>query len=253
MFVFISGMSIAQESIYGIIYGNNAVVPYIKITNTTNNSTNFSSEDGSFTLKASIGDTVIFTSSFYENKTLVLNKTHFSETLVIQLKEEINILEEIILKNDTKIREFNPVDFNEELNVLIKTDVENQPWEYKPQPDGQYGVNLAGFLYLAKKIFPKNEHNYKFKKKKYVSTLKISYNDLMTLNRTDNFFTDTFITNDLKIPKESKYEFFAYIEDQKISAELLNNENQFLLTEKLIEISADFLNSINHTIKPLKD
>lgn len=242
-------MGFAQEHIYGIIYGDNAVAPYIKISNTTNNATTFSGEDGSFILKASIGDTIIFASSFYKSKTVIVNKSHFSETFVVQLKEEINLLDEVILKNETKAKEFNPVTYNNELNVLIKDDIKNRPWEYKPQPDGQYGVNLAGFLYLAKKIFPKDENKYKYNKKKYVSIAKISYNDLMILNSTNNFFTDTFITNELKIPQEVKYIFFAYFEDQKISAELLSTEKRFLLMEKLFEVSGDFLKRINQVAK----
>lgn len=253
LFVFTFGIAIAQDSVNGKIFGDDAVAPYIKISNITKSTTTFSNENGSFSLQASIGDTLIFDSSFYQNKTLIISTIHFSETLVIQLKEEINLLEEVILKNETKIKEFNLVVFNEELNVLIKTDIENQPWEYKPQPDGQYGVNLAGFLYLAKKIFPKDEHKYKYQKKKYVSKAKISYNDLMILNSTDNFFTDAFITNDLKIPKEFKYVFFAYFEDQKISTSLLSSENTFLLIEKLFEVSTNYKNRMNQTEKSLKD
>lgn len=239
-------MAFAQESIYGKIYGDNAIAKYIKVSNTIKNTTTFSDENGNFSLKATVGDSIMFSSSFYEKKKIIINTTHFSKVLVVQLKDKINELEEVVLKEVLSEKKFNPRAYNKELNTRINVDVKNKPWEYKySYMTPRQGVNLKGFMHLKGKLFPK-----KGKDKKYLVLEPISYNDIKKLNNNDEFFSDRFFTKDLKIPKDFKYIFFEYFDDQEISSKLLSAENRLLLIEKFVELSDKFLNIVNQVKIP---
>jgi len=239
-------MLYSQDSIRGKVYGAKAVAKYIKISNTKKNIRTFSDENGSFSLKASVGDSIVFSSSFYEKKLMVLDNDDFLETIVVQLKEKVSELDEVYLE-EVPEKEFDITIYNEELSLLVENDVENKPWAYKPQADPRYGgVNLAGFIYLAKKFFSNKKKEKKKKKTERNPRLKIiSFYDLVKLNTNDVFFNDTFFTKDLNIPKDYKHIFFEYFQDQKISSELLNEDKRLLLIEKFIELSPKFLNSLD--------
>lgn len=243
--ILMGGIVSAQDSIQGKIYGDSAIAKYIKISNTIKKTTTFSDENGNFSIKASVGDSILFSSSFYEKKKIILDITHFSEIFVIQLKDKINQLDEVVLKEDLLEKEFYVKTYKKELNVLINNDIKNKPWEYKFPPLQGQGINLKGFKYLKEKLFPKKETD-----KKYIISWPITYEDLMKLNTNDEFFSDTFFTEDLKISKDFKNIFFAYFEDQKISSKLLSAEKRLLLIEKFFEISDNFLDIINQVKTP---
>jgi len=239
--ILLTGVSFAQDSIHGKIYGDREIAKYIKVSNIIRNTTTFSDEKGNFNLKASIGDSIIFSSSFYEKKKIVIDKTHFTEILIIQLKDKINQLEEVILNQGFLEKDFNNETQTKELTVLIKNDVVKNPWEYEVPPPSRQGINLKGFLYLKKLLFPEKDK----KGEKNITYEPISYEDLKKLNRDDTFFNDMFFTKDLKIPGDLKYIFFEYFDDQKISSELLSGEKRLLLIQKFFEVSNAFLSIVN--------
>jgi hypothetical protein len=251
-FILSSAAIFAQDSINGKIYGDKAIAKYIKVSNTIKNTTTFSDKNGNFSLKASVGDSILFSSSFYEEKNILINSTHFSEIFVVQLKDKVNQLDQVVVKNDLSQREFNAKSYNKELNVLINNDIENKPWEYKPKSDFSQGVDLiGGFLYLKNRLFPKKDTKDQVKdNKNNISLGIISYYDVIRLNSNDEFFDDTFFIKELKIPKNFKRIFFSYFNDQKISAELLAHEKRLLLIEKFYEVSDKFLNTISQAKTP---
>lgn len=234
----ITGTITAQDTICGKIYGDKAVAKYVKVSNNLTKFTTYSDNKGQFCTKASLGDSIVFTSLFFEKKVVVLNDTHFGETLVIQLKDKVNELDQIVLKND----EFDPEVYNTEFSMLIQNDIEKNPHEYSACPSPSGGINLMGFINLAKKILSKKDA--KLKRPNNVENKSyriISHNDLQNLYNEANFFNDSFITKDLKIPKASKSLFFDFFESQRVSLDLLNPEKQFLLCDKLIQESHNFL------------
>jgi len=246
--ILISGIVSAQDSIQGKIYGDSTIARYIKVSNTLKNTTTFSDENGNFSLKASVGDSILFSSSFYEKKKIIIDNSHFSEIFVIQLKDKINQLDEVLIKENLSEKEFNIQTHQKELNTLLKNDRKSKPWEHDfPVLEGQ-GINLKGFKYLKERYFPKKEEN----SIRYINLEPISYDDLKNLNNNDEFFSDTFFIEDLKIPQDFKYIFFEYFDDQKISSKLLNSEKRMLLIEKFFEVSDKFLNRVNQVKAPVK-
>lgn len=231
----ICGIVSGQDSIYGKIYGDNEIAKYVQVSNIIKNTNTFSNEEGNFSLKASIGDSIIFSSSIYEKNKIIIDSTHFSKTLVIQLKDKINQLDEVILKEVLLEKEFNVKTYKKELNITINNDIKNNPWEYEIPSNYGQGINLKAIKNL---IFPK-------KNKKHIIFGPILYDDLKKLNTNDEFFSDRFFTNDLKIPKDFKYIFFEYFDDYKISSKLLRDEKRLELTEKFFELSKKFLNQVN--------
>lgn len=239
---FIVGVSFAQDSIHGKIYGDKQVAKYVKVTNILKNVFTYSDENGEFALKASIDDTIFFSSSFYENKRIVVDSLCFSETKVIQLKDKVNQLEEVVLKDNPNNKEFDTKTYEKELNTLIYNDIKNKPWEYKFSSLSGEGINLKGFKYLKEKLFKKKEqHNIETKKLE-----PITYIDLKNLNNSDIFFNDNFFTNELNIPIEFKYIFFEYFDEQKINSELLCDNKRLVLIEKFVEVSNSFLTTLNN-------
>jgi len=157
LLIFLSEISFSQDSIYGKLYGGKAIAKYIKVSSPTKNTTTFSDENGNFSLKATVGDSIIFSSSFYEEKLIVVNKIHFSEVFVVELKDKINELDEVILTNNFRRKEFNLEEFNYRLNIQIKNDIRRNPQKYRRPPSPRGGVNLREIVHLTKKLFKKNK------------------------------------------------------------------------------------------------
>ena len=221
-------LTCAQDRISGIVYGDSAPAKFIKITNTTQKIVVHSNEEGAFRIPARSNDRISFTSTFFEEQTIVIQGTHFTNTFVIQLKNKVNELDDAIITNTPKAKEFKVETYNTEFQNQIAEDVRKNPELYNPPVEG---IRLDKALYALIKLL---------KRKKKKEPQDITYLQFENLFRDHTFFNEKLLTQELLIPKEYHMLFFEFCDTQALKDNLLLPENKFLLLNELVEASKTF-------------
>ena len=231
LFLFVS-TNIFSQNIQGIVYDSEGVVSNFEILNKTQQLIEKTDERGYFKIEAEIGDSIIFNSMTYEKYILLALQKHFDEQIVVELKIDINELNQVNLTGSKK--KFDPKEYNNEFTAMIKNDREKHPYHYeKLSPQGNL-LGLVGIIYQQL-----------FKKKPSEKIIeKITFDDFKKLFETDILINERFLKEELKIPSELKNIFFDYLDSLSWNAELLSNENKLNLMQKLYESSSEYLISL---------
>lgn len=232
IFLFFPFLGITQ-TISGKIYNDKTTIEDVIITNITQSKSTYSDNEGNFKIEAKINDSIRFTTGFYKIQFLKVKAIHFEDVLVIELKPDLNQLDEVLLSNDLKEKTFDEKKENLELQNLIREDVKNRPYLYESTPSGN--ADIFAIVGLVASLF-KNK-----KKSKKENLIPIGYNDFKDLFSNSNYFTDSLLVNDLKIPLKDKFQFFDFCSYREIDLKLLSEENTFLLLDELIKSSNAFL------------
>lgn len=222
--------SIVSQTISGKIYDHESTVKGATIVNKSQNIKSYSDDKGHFKIKASVNDSILFYSLFHKQQILKLDEIHFNDVIVIELKKAVNDLEEVTIKNDVKEKTFSPIEHNTTFNSQLKNDLKNRPYLYGATPSN--GLDLIQIANLIGSLF---------KKKKIKSIVEIKYQQFDSLFSNDSFFNKKLLINDLKIEKEYQSLFFEFCEAQFINNKLLSEKSKFLLLDKLITCSEEFL------------
>lgn len=225
-----------SQQLTGKIYDQDAVVKGATIFNTSKSIITHTNDKGNFKIKASVNDTIIFYSLFHKQQTLKLTQSHFNTIIVIELKKTINDLEEVVVTNNPKEKEFIAKLHNENINKQIKNDRKENPHLYESRGKALSG-GRADFIKIAELI----GKLFKSKKVKPTPIITTSYKELDSLFSNDSFFTNKLLTHELKIPETYKHLFFDFCDAQNINHVLLLKENRFLLLDKLNSCSKKFL------------
>ncbi len=224
--LFISTSLLSQE-ISGRVYDDTSVLPGVTVFNSNKKKAVVTNEDGEFTIKAAVNDTLQFQSSFHESQKKIITLAEYRTILIVELKQKVNTLDEVLLSGEEKA--FDVDEFNVDLNQQIQNDIKNNPLDYGITPSG--GVDLIGLVKLAISIF---------KKKPEKEIIYATQTDLIHLFEKDDFFTETLLENTLGIPKQYKNLFLEYCAAKKIEETLLKEENKFQLLDILVVSSEEF-------------
>ena len=222
----------SSQTISARIYDTKAKVKNIKISNISKKNATYSDDEGFFSIIAEVGDSLTFSSLFYKEQNLVITENHLDDSIVIELKELTNALDEITLKSTPKEKGFEIVKYQANLGEQIKNDIKNNPHLYNKPPSGN--LDFIKIFGLIGKLF-------KNKKRDDDVIKKASYEDFVALFEKDAFFNTRLLVNDLYISDEHKYLFFEYCEVKQIDNELLTEGYQVLLLDKLFAYSKEFL------------
>ena len=229
---FLVSTNIFSQNIQGILYDSEGVVSNFEIWNKTQQLAEKTDERGYFQIEAEIGDSIIFNSMAYEKHILLALPKHFDEQIVVDLKRDINNLNQINLTGFKK--EFDPKKYNKNFGAIIKKDREDHPYQYeKLNPQGNF-LALFGIIYQQ---FFKKKPSEKI-------VVKITFDDFKKLFETDNLINERFLKEELKIPGELKNLFFDYLDSLSWNAELLLQENKMNLMQNLYDSSSEYLQSI---------
>lgn len=200
----------------------------IVITNTNRNTQTTLNNNGAFEIAAFINDTITISSLLYEETSFITTQNHIDNGIEITLNDTIENLQEIIIESNT-INDKKLAQINTQLQNQIKNDIKNNPYKYrKPKPGG----NLFGIVDVVVNLLRKKEKETKAE----IATIK--HKDLIDYFENDQ----RFLIEDLKIPENQINYFFLFIEEQKITNQLLTEQNTFYFLEKLTELSDAFIN-----------
>jgi hypothetical protein len=219
-----------SQNITGKVYDSESTVKGIKVFNKTKNIYVFTNDSGDFSINATVNDTLTFSSLFYKEKSLKIVPKDLNNTLVIELKKNINNLDEVLLTNNGKEKPFDKNKYSDNLSEQIKNDIKNNPHLYGVMPTG--GIDFVKLASLISKLFKKKN------KKQHI--IYASYKDLDSLFKSKNIFDDKLLATDLKIKIEYKSLFFDFCESKNINKNLLSQKNELDLLDKLFEYSKEF-------------
>ncbi|GAA3611618.1 hypothetical protein GCM10022396_30750 [Flavivirga amylovorans] len=229
-----------SQNITGKVYDKETTVKGIDVFNLSKQTRAYTDDYGSFTMEATIGDTLSFHSIFHNKKIVKLNDSHFNGVVVFELSKTINRLKEILVQNNITPKEFNST----KEKVVIKEQVANDMKRNLHLYDSysKYGLDLVRATKLIRSLFKK-------KKRKNAPTAPILYKDLDSLFSNDPFFNEELLTNNLTIPKEHEQLFLSYCEAKELDKKLLKNENKIILLDSMVTYSQAFLKIIKDSKK----
>lgn len=229
VFQFISIKTVSQ-TINGKVYDSESTAKGIKVFNKTKKFHTYTNNDGDFSIKATVTDTIIFSSLFHKEKSLRLQSQHFNETIVVELTKTINELNEVLLSDAEKPKPFEAQAYTINMSKQIKNDIKNNPHLYGKMPAG--GLDIVQLISAISKLF-KN-------KNKEQPVTYASYKDLDSLFQCKNMFNEKLLTSDLKINLEYKTLFFDYCAAKNIEKTFLSETNEIDLLNKLFLYSEEF-------------
>lgn len=232
--------SMLSQNITGKVYDNDTTVKGIDVFNLSKQTRTYTDNYGSFTIKATIGDTLSFHSIFHDKKIIKLTEIDFNNVIVVELRKTINRLNEILIQNNIKPKEFNQVQVQNELEEQTKEDIRKNPHKYGSS--SKYGLDIFRTVTLIRKLLKKD-------KRKNVSTIPLSHKDLDSLFSNNTFFNEALLVNNLSIPKDYKQLFFEYCETKNLDKTFLSNKNEIVLLDSLVSYSKVFLKIIEASKK----
>lgn len=230
--------SMMSQVINGKLYEEKTVAKHVKIINSSKGILSYSDDNGDFNIRASSGDSLIFSSVFYEAKTLVLNERHFNQTIAIQLKKLVNELDEVLLAETPKFKPYDAEKYEAEFKMQLENDKKNRPYLYN-----SYNAGGVDFIALAKLI------GRLFKRKNRPDPVHyVTYKELDSFFNNNAYFNAKLLHDELKISEAYRFLFFDYCESRLITRKQLRG-HQFVLLDSLISYSNDFNRILREEIK----
>ena len=228
VFAALTSSSIFAQNITGKIYEGEITLQYVSITNITQNFEAFSDANGLFIIEAIENDTIIFSSSFFIDKKILVTKDYFDKEVSIQLKQKVNNLDEVIISNYS----FNEEQFSSNFNNQILYDVDHNMQAYEKPSNGNVDF-IKIFKRINKRISKKKD-----KIKTPTEPNYLPYSDLKMLLLENEVNTEK-LTDILNIQEENVHLFIDFCRG-KIKRKLLEENNNFLLLDRLMDLSNQF-------------
>lgn len=224
-----------SQTLKGKVYDDQTTVKGAKVINKSQNRLTGTNSEGDFTINAKVNDTISIESLFHHNQSFVVTLSHFQDPLVIELKKDIQELDEVYLTNEPEQPVFEEETYNTNLQQAIKEDIRKNPHLYSPCPTE--GPDLIALVGMVARLFKK-------KKKKITVAPPITYEQLESLVSKSSLINKRFISEDLKIPEVYIPLFLEYCEAKHLSSDLLSKEKEFYLLDEIISNSEEFLKII---------
>jgi len=219
-----------SQTINGKVYDTETTVKGALVVNITQNIMTYTNDEGDFKINAKVKDT-LYVSSLFHTKTLKeITDKDFKHIVIIEVKKTINELDAVLLR-DEREKKFDSIKLASQVNNQLKEDIKQNPFKYQPPPNGN--MNFIAIIGMIGKLF-------KSKKTPEIPIIPITYKELETLFKTDQFYNETLLTIDLNIPKEYHALFFDYCDAKEIDSRLLAKNKQIDLLEALVICSQEF-------------
>ncbi|MFI8380467.1 hypothetical protein [Leeuwenhoekiella sp. NPDC079379] len=221
----------------GKVYADNRPKEGVLIINTTQNTMSSTNVKGDFSFAANLGDSLVFSASFYKTQLIKVEHYHLEKIWVVELLENRNDLDEVHLTGASKIKAFSIEEYDKNFNTWLQKDIKENPFAYSPQPSG--GLDL---LAIGKMIF--NGINRTKEKEaldaKRFRTLELE--ELIVFFKRDDFFNEDLLRNQLAISKSEEGTYFDYCQSQQIDSRLLLKKNQIRFLDYLLKRSDEYHN-----------
>ncbi len=231
--VFVYSNSLAQKKIVkleGTVRSDSIVLQDINVINLTSNLGTSSDKNGNYTIFASIGDSILFSSIVYRQRIIKISKSHVdNKTLIVYLEQGINELDEVEIGQKMRLN-------LGKVSVPKGTILDNDNITLKKAPnsrkltDPTYGNSGADFVEIIKLLTNKIFQKRKARKdeEKHIKKQKQIFIENIFKNVGVDFFTVH-----LNIKEEEIYLFLDYCEDNGLSN--FYNSDEFLIKNFIIK------------------
>tara|TARA_B100000809_G_C15123360_1_gene525181 strand:+ start:653 stop:1348 length:696 start_codon:yes stop_codon:yes gene_type:complete len=214
---------LSAQTVKGFIYDDEAKVKGAKIINRTQNILAYSDDEGAFQIEAQINDVLVINSYFHDQEFISINKSHFEEDLVIELKKTTNALDEVEI-NMVKEKMFDSIAFTS--NTAKQGQVAFKKRTFGIGANLQPTLDLIAVTKLIGQLFKK--------KNRASDVVYVMPEDLIILFETNTYFNQKYLTKQLEIPKPYQQLFFDYCSAQQLNSTILKKENEFALVDALL-------------------
>ena len=224
----------------------------VHIINATQKTGTVNSASGNFQLLVQVGDTLLFSSIQYQKLEVIISAEIIREgNLIIELKEDVNQLAEVNISNIQLTGNINtdlnnievvtdlPIDlrFSAVKHIVFESDV-NDPLEaprniaFESNQVLQPGVNLLGMVDILEELF-------NIKKKANAPIYKRPTTTVAAQMR--KLFDDDFFKTSLGIKEEHINDFLFYVDENGLTAQMMEEKNKLSLVDFLFEQSEKYL------------
>ena len=219
---------LSAQTVTGKVYDSISTLENIKITNLLSKQITVTDANGTFQIKGKIGDTLQISSLFYNEQKVVLKAYHFHESVVIELKQIFNNLDEVQLIAPYKDTLADVKTVEATLKNQISEDIKNNPHLYSKQPTTG-GIDIIQVIGVVAKLFENKD--------KYVAPpfIEMTYDDLESLFENSSLFNERFIIHDLQIEKEYIPMFFEFVIKNELDSQLLKKDKEVELLELFVQ------------------
>ncbi|QXP58294.1 hypothetical protein [Olleya sp. HaHaR_3_96] len=228
LLAFLTTSVLSAQTVTGKVYDSISTLENIKIKNLFSKQITVTDTNGTFQIEGKTGDTLQISSLFYNEQKLVLKAYHFHESVVIELKQILNSLDEVQLIAAYKETSADITTVEVTLKNQILEDIKNNPHLYSKQPTTG-GIDIIQVIGLIAKLFENKD--------KYVEPpfIEMTYEDLESLFENSSLFNERFIIHDLQIEKEYIPMFFEFIIKNELDSKLLEKNKEVDLIELFVQ------------------
>ncbi len=223
----------------------------VHVINKTQKTGTVNSASGNFQLLVKTGDTLLFSSIQYQKLEVIISAEIIREgNLSIELKEDINQLAEVNISNIQLTGNINtdldnievvkdlPLDlrFGAVRHMVFESDV-NDPLKapknmaFESNQVLQPGVNLLGMVDILEELF-------NIKKKEKAPIYKRPTTTIAAQMR--KLFDDDFFKSSLGIKEEHINDFLFYVDENGLTAQMMEDKNRLSLFDFLFEQSEKY-------------
>lgn len=231
-FIGVSHLSFAQ-TFTGTVYGDDELLNGVVVQNQRTTILTTTDTQGRFAIEAKTGDTLSFQFFTHHDKRVVLRERD-RNNFVVELTAKVNVLDEVVLEKEFVFEEER---FQQDFDEDIARDIALHPekYEYNNNPNGNFNfVNIGRALW---RLINKN----KISRPKPFPKIPITLDQYVLLFKEDRVINDTFLVETLQIPLDKKALFIDFCISKRLDTSLLVNKNKFLLMDRLVTISVEFL------------
>ena len=238
LFIIFFGIKIHSQTTAGKVYAEDKTKEGVLIINTTQDKMVATDKWGNFEIAAAVGDSLIFSASFFGTQKFKVQPYQLEEKWVVELKEVLNQLDEVRLTSTTsKIKEFSVVEYDKNFNTWLQKDIQKNRFLYRPGPS-TLGIN---FKTIGRKLWKKIKSNKNEKTDNSPVQFRIlELEELVAFFKTDAFFDKKLLRNQLEISAKEEGMFFDYCESRQVDARLLQKKNQIRFLDYLLKRSKEF-------------
>ncbi|MGO4911475.1 hypothetical protein [Leeuwenhoekiella sp. W20_SRS_FM14] len=232
--LFTTALGFAQNT-SGKVYAGEKRVPGVLVENRTQNKSTVTTDEGDFSLAARLKDSLVFSAPFMETQVFIVEPYQLEKRWVVELKENLNELEEVRLTEAPKEKKFDQEEYTQQVNAMVKTDYKLNPQEYRPK----YTTQGIDFIMLARRFASlfKRDPSKKIEIKDYGV---VTYERLEQLFARDDYFDKKFLEEQLQISQEYKNLFFEYVAAVNLDGILFEPEHQLDFLKELLALSESF-------------
>ena len=233
-FLILFATIVAQaQNTSGKVYAGDKRVPGVLVENRTQKKSTVTTDAGDFSLAARLGDSLVFSAPFMETQIFIVEAAQLEQRWVVELKENLNELEEVRLTEAPKEKKFNQEEYTQQVKTMVQTDYKQNPQAYRTP----YTTQGIDFIMLAKRFASLFKRDPSKKKTDYGV---ITYERLQQLFAQDDYFDQKFLTRQLKISREHQNLFFEYVAAVNLDGILIEPEHQLDLLNELLALSESF-------------